>query len=158
MTHLTCMPCTSAHLPAIVALEQRIASYPWQDSLFQDELRPQWQQQSLHYVWLAPDGCVVGFIFCRALIADEWWLLNIGMDPRLRQQGWGERLLRQVMQQSAQRGGESMLLEVAASNRPAQRLYEKCGFVVIGIRKNYYHHTGRQDDALVMQCTLPQTL
>ena len=46
-----------------------------------------------------------------------------------------------------------MLLEVAADNGPAQRLYDRNGFDVIGVRRGYYQATNT--DALVMRLTLP---
>jgi ribosomal-protein-alanine N-acetyltransferase len=43
---------------------------------------------------------------------------------------------------------ERVTLEVAVSNRAAQRLYAKYGFDVVGRRKAYYSDTG--EDALIM--------
>ncbi|MBF0123831.1 MAG: GNAT family N-acetyltransferase [Magnetococcales bacterium] len=147
------VPVTLVHLPEIVALEQRIAAYPWQYALFQDELRAEWRQRSLHRVLLAPpDDRVVGFVFCRALVDNEWSLLNIGIVSELRGCGWGERLLRLVMRHSAKCEDATWLLEVAVTNRAARRLYEKCGLSVIGVRRGYYVSAAGHEDALVMQC------
>ncbi|MPN48284.1 hypothetical protein SDC9_195891 [bioreactor metagenome] len=41
-----------------------------------------------------------------------------------------------------------MTLEVRVSNIPAQRLYEKIGFVNRGIRRQYYSDT--KEDAMIM--------
>ena len=40
------------------------------------------------------------------------------------------------------------LLEVRRSNVPAQRLYQRLGFAVAGVRRNYYTHP--EEDALVL--------
>jgi ribosomal-protein-alanine N-acetyltransferase len=45
-------------------------------------------------------------------------------------------------------------LEVRASNSAARSLYEKLGFEVLGVRKNYYERP--REDALVMGLTLPE--
>jgi ribosomal-protein-alanine N-acetyltransferase len=45
-----------------------------------------------------------------------------------------------------------VLLEVAASNEPAQLLYGKFGFEAIGIRRGYYQPSNT--DAVVMQMEL----
>ncbi|MCD0152611.1 GNAT family N-acetyltransferase, partial [Streptococcus agalactiae] len=42
-----------------------------------------------------------------------------------------------------------VFLEVRYSNIVAQKLYERCGFVVLGKRKNYYHDP--IEDAIVMR-------
>jgi len=47
-----------------------------------------------------------------------------------------------------QRGVERMTLEVRPSNLPARRLYERLGFVEIGICKGYYQDNN--EDAILM--------
>jgi ribosomal-protein-alanine N-acetyltransferase len=46
------------------------------------------------------------------------------------------------------RGAPQVALEVAADNVVAQRLYERRGFTVTGVRRAYYQPSGT--DALVM--------
>ena len=46
---------------------------------------------------------------------------------------------------------ESSRLEVNATNIPAQKLYEKFGFKVVGLRKKYYNN---KDDAIIMTLSL----
>lgn len=48
---------------------------------------------------------------------------------------------------------ESVLLEVRASNKPAQRLYASLGFERVGVRKRYY---GDGEDAVLMTLLLRQ--
>jgi ribosomal protein S18 acetylase RimI-like enzyme len=45
---------------------------------------------------------------------------------------------------------EKILLEVAADNIPARQLYDSCGFVEIGCRKNYYKRGETRRDAVIM--------
>jgi len=45
-------------------------------------------------------------------------------------------------------GARRATLEVRHSNEPAQRLYERFGFTVAGIRRGYY--TNPAEDALVL--------
>ena len=42
-----------------------------------------------------------------------------------------------------------MTLEVRHTNMSAQKLYERFGFVPVGVRKKYYEN---RDDAIVMWC------
>jgi [ribosomal protein S18]-alanine N-acetyltransferase len=46
------------------------------------------------------------------------------------------------------RGATALTLEVRLSNKAAQEMYRRFGFVPVGIRKGYYADTG--EDALVM--------
>ena len=48
-----------------------------------------------------------------------------------------------------QRGSHCLTLEVRASNAPARKLYEKLGFVQVGIRPNYYQHP--REDGLILR-------
>ncbi|MCB1166684.1 MAG: GNAT family N-acetyltransferase [Leptospiraceae bacterium] len=76
----------------------------------------------------------------------EWELLRIGVRPEFRASGLGHRLM-----QAGLRGlAGSVMLEVAANNRSAIKLYEDFGFLEIHRRKNYY----RDSDALIMKLQL----
>ena len=56
--------------------------------------------------------------------------------------------MRTCVQHARDAGCTRMLLEVRVSNAPAQNLYRKYGFEVIGRRPRYY--TDNHEDALVM--------
>ena len=47
------------------------------------------------------------------------------------------------------RDSRCLTLEVRASNEPARALYEKLGFVQVGLRKNYYRNP--REDALILR-------
>jgi len=90
---------------------------------------------------------IAGFIVAR-LIADELHVNNVAIRPEFRGQGLGSALLQTTINQARQRGAKLAQLEVRASNNEAQRLYQKCGFAVVGRRKNYYRQP--TEDALLM--------
>jgi ribosomal-protein-alanine N-acetyltransferase len=96
-------------------------------------------------------GQVVGFAVARLLPPDEVEVLNIATDPVLRRKGIGNSLLQTLLALP----GRFVLLEVRASNRAAQALYERAGFVKVGKRKNYYPAIQIDDetreDAVVMK-------
>ena len=74
-------------------------------------------------------------------------VLTLGVDPDCRRGGIGSTLLTAMIEAFRQEGGQSLFLEVRASNLPARSLYEKFGFTQIGIRRNYYQQP--QEDGLV---------
>ena len=94
----------------------------------------------------APDE-IAGFIVAR-VIADELHVNNVAVRPEFRGQGLGSALLQTTLEQAQKRSAKIAQLEVRAGNGEAQRLYLRCGFTVVGRRKNYYRHP--TEDALLM--------
>ena len=98
--------------------------------------------------WIAMEGKEpVGFILCQ-IAPIEIEVLTFCVRPSHRKKGIGEKLLQQAIG-VAQDTGASLLLEAAADNLPARKLYEKLGFAESGKRKNYYaRDTGAVDAVL----------
>jgi ribosomal-protein-alanine N-acetyltransferase len=65
-------------------------------------------------------------------------LTTLGVLPEHRRAGAGAALLAALVEEAKRRGAGAILLEVAENNAAARNLYEKFGFSVEGIRKNYY--------------------
>jgi ribosomal protein S18 acetylase RimI-like enzyme len=86
-------------------------------------------------------GEVSGFMVSRE-IAGEIEVLNLATASETRRQGIATQLL-------ASLDAEDVFLEVRESNRPARKLYEKLGFVVVGTRPEYYDDP--VESALVMR-------
>jgi ribosomal-protein-alanine N-acetyltransferase len=53
-----------------------------------------------------------------------------------------------MIEQCGEAGARLVTLEVRASNRAAQQLYAKLGFIEVGLRRAYYQDNG--EDALLM--------
>jgi ribosomal-protein-alanine N-acetyltransferase len=87
-----------------------------------------------------------------ALNDTEMWLNNIAVDAAARRRGVGRMLMDDLIARARAHGVKALYLEVAVDNVPAQRLYDGYGFYGIGVRKNYYQHTGT--DAAVMRMDL----
>lgn len=95
-----------------------------------------------------------GFILVRGVV-DEAEILTLAVDPAFRRQGLGSALVRAAMQHAARLGAEVMHLEVADTNRAALALYETCGFVSTGRRRDYYALAdGLRADAITMARSL----
>jgi ribosomal-protein-alanine N-acetyltransferase len=94
---------------------------------------------------------VAGFIVAR-LYADELHVNNVAVRPEFRGQGIGSDLLQTTLEQARERGAKTAQLEVRAGNAEAQKLYQRCGFTVVGRRKNYYREP--TEDALLMNLQL----
>ena len=82
------------------------------------------------------------------ILADEAHITNIAVRNLYQRQGIGELLLIATIDLSAELKASLLTLEVRASNLPAQKLYEKYGFVQVGLRRGYY--TDNREDAVLM--------
>ncbi len=82
------------------------------------------------------------------LIQDECHISTIAVHPDYRGLGLGELLLASMIREGMAGGARSSTLEVRVSNTPAQSLYAKYEFRVVGRRRRYYRDNN--EDALVM--------
>lgn len=86
-------------------------------------------------IFLSMDGeRALGFVQLYPLFASvalqSLWLLNdLFVDPTVRKQGVGERLMKHAEQFAFETGSRGLFLRTATDNYPAQQLYEKCGWV-----------------------------
>ncbi len=92
----------------------------------------------------------VGFALARDL-GDEVEILSLGVMAGCRRRGVGRTLLDAVMAEAGRRRRGSLVLEVAAGNTAARRLYAGAGFVQVGRRPRYYRHTPESGDALILR-------
>ena len=120
---------------------------PWPLSGFEDEL----ENPDSVFLIAGESGAVSGFAAARCL-APEGELLDIAVSPGCRRQGMGAALLNAVLRGLAERGTDTVFLEVRASNAPAIALYAANGFTPCGRRKNYY--TRPAEDAILMKRSL----
>ena len=93
-----------------------------------------------------------GFLLCQ-VTPEQVEVITFCVRPAARRQGIGEHLLWQA--QKTLPLGASLLLEVAADNAPARRLYERCGFTQDGYRKAYYRRGGQTMDAVTYRYGVP---
>lgn len=82
------------------------------------------------------------------MIVDEAHIATIAVHPAMRGRGVGRELLKTLLEQCAQDGAVSALLEVRAGNMTAQNLYKSFGFEEVGRRPRYYRDNF--EDAILM--------
>ena len=91
---------------------------------------------------LKKSGCEIimsenGFIVYR-IVVDEAEIITIGVNPDLRRQGIASAMIGIIEKNIKNQGVKKLFLEVSATNIPAQKLYENCGFKTVGLRPKYY--------------------
>jgi ribosomal-protein-alanine N-acetyltransferase len=93
---------------------------------------------------------VVGFAMLR-ILGDDVELMTIAVEPKYRGKGLGRALMQACFEDLRMTPARRMILEVAADNPPAIRLYQKLGFTKLSERQGYYARPdGRPATALVM--------
>jgi ribosomal-protein-alanine N-acetyltransferase len=135
------------HLAEVAAMEAAVfGPEAWSEGLLWTELSAGHDYRAVF------DGeAVVGYAGT-AFNEPEAWINNIAVDPARRRRGVARMLMDDLLARARAGGAKSVLLEVAVDNVPAQRLYDAYGFYGIGVRRNYYQHTGT--DAAVMRMDL----
>lgn len=101
----------------------------------------------------AGEGEIVGYAGLAFSPPAEAWINNLAVRRDDQRRGIGSMLLEHLLATAQTLGARQVLLEVAADNGPAQLLYDRYGFDVIGVRKGYYQAT--KTDALVMRRMQP---
>jgi ribosomal-protein-alanine N-acetyltransferase len=134
------------HVEALLPLER--ALFPeqhWTARTFWSELG---QLDTRHYVVALEEGdAVVGYAgLCD--YPDEAWVQTMAVAPAQQGRGVGALLLQELLGRGRRRRQRAVSLEVRAGNDPAQRLYERHGFVRTGLRRGYYAPSG--EDAVLM--------
>jgi ribosomal-protein-alanine N-acetyltransferase len=136
-------------LEEILAIENDSFPTPWTPGLFRSEMANPISRMVIGRS--AAGGEVVGYaVFWR--VADEIHLHNIAVRRDLRRGGIAATLLEEVLRRCRPEGARFVTLEVRRSNIAAQKLYERFGFAVSGVRRGYYTDTG--EDALIMSADL----
>lgn len=93
-----------------------------------------------HSLYLARKGeDFIGFcLFANSYVDSFAHLLKILVHPDNRGRHFGEDLLNESMKRLKLEGIKSFFLEVEESNCNAIKLYEKCGFKTIHVKKHFY--------------------
>lgn len=136
---------TEKHVAQVAELEKIcFGSAAWSENSIASELK---NQLSL---WLvALDGETVAGYVGSQTVMDGSDMMNVAVHPDCRRQGIAEELVNALTDALREKESRCLTLEVRASNEPAKKLYEKLGFVSVGLRKNYYRKP--REDALILR-------
>lgn len=86
------------------------------------------------------------------VVLDEAEIARIGVTERVRHSGVGSLILQFGEKICKEKGTERLLLDVREGNLPARKFYEKHGFFVDGVRKNFYDNP--KEDGVLMSKNL----
>ncbi|TFD71829.1 ribosomal protein S18-alanine N-acetyltransferase [Cryobacterium sp. Hb1] len=86
--------------------------------------------------------------------ATEGDIQTIAVADTARGHGLGRALMEALISEARKRGARLIFLEVRADNPGAQRLYQRLGFLDVGVRRGYYQPDNV--DAIVMRLNIPE--
>ena len=147
---------SSVDIPSVLSIEERNSVYPWTQLQFTTTLE---NSNNLCYC-IKLNGKTIGYLIA-LLGVDTADILNIGIDPDFKRQGYGTALLNYLIKKLRKRHISEVLLEVRVGNKSAILFYKKKGFKEITVRKNYYtknsKNQSQREDGIIMSIKIPIT-
>lgn len=133
-------------LQQVMVIENANFAVPWTEMGFFSFLM---REDAMFLV--AEDGNeIVGY--CGLItVPDEGDITNVAVKKSRQGEGIGKLLVSELITLGAKAGVTTIHLEVRTSNEKAISLYQKMGFVQVGMRKNYYENP--VEDAITMTRT-----
>ncbi len=143
MTDLIFEKMTEQHIPRVAELEKQCFSTPWSENALSEEL----SNNFARFIVALSNGEIVGYIGSHNVLG-EVYITNVAVFPEYRKNGFGEALIKMLVETVKNENADFITLEVRKSNASAIKLYEKCGFCAVGERKNFYEKPC--EDAILM--------
>lgn len=126
----------------IAVIEKKYIKEAWSLKLISDEI------EKVNAIFLVAicDDKICGYVSGEN-IAGEFYINNIAVDEKFRRMHIGKKLMEHIGLVAEELGCVFITLEVRNENIAAKYLYEKCGYIPVGTRKNYYSKP--TDDAVI---------
>ncbi len=134
---------TEADLDDILVVENVSHTHPWSIGIFQDCLRVGYYSQILKN---GKDIIAYGVM---SIAVEEAHIFNVCVSSMYRGKGFGLQMMEHLLEVAKEKNAKSVFLEVRPSNEVAIQLYNKIGFLEVGIRKDYYPAKNGREDALI---------
>lgn len=136
-----------ADITEIEALERLCFSVPWTPEM----LRNQIEGEGRVLLVAECEGVLAGYMGLWYVL-DEGCITNVAASPDFRRRGVASALVLEMVSRAKKLDLAFLTLEVRESNSAARKLYEKHGFMVVGMRKRYYETP--VEDAVLMTLVL----
>lgn len=135
-------------LAAVARLEKVCFTSCWSEEQYRAELN---ENAFSHLCVLQEGETLIGYLVYW-ITFETAQLCKLAVAPAQRRRGYAGALMKWMMRAAEQAQCEFVTLEVRVSNYPAIALYERFGFVRVGLRKGYYQDNG--EDAYVYACSM----
>ena len=144
---LDIIPLSEEHIDEIIKIENESFGDPWSRQMFIDLL-------ILDYAvcFAAIENNEISGYLIAYDIAPEIEIMNIAVKESKRGRKIATKLFGEIFEYAKDKNIEKFTLEVRPSNVNAIGLYKKLGFIIVGVRKNYYNNP--KEDAILMSLRL----
>lgn len=119
---------------AVSIIEEQLFSKPWTKQDFVNSLSD-WH--NIYVVVENEQKEIIGYCGIWGVL-DEGQITNVAVRPEDQGKGIGFAMLTELIRMGKNEGLQQYTLEVRESNKKAQSLYKRLGFVEEGKRKNFY--------------------
>lgn len=119
--------------PLLEQIEKACFKDPWNVGMLESEVV---SDMTTYNLFLC-DETVVGY-YSYLHIFDEAHIMNVAILPEYQGLGYGNAMMKSLLDLTAEQGLPNVTLEVRKSNVKAINLYEKHGFNLVGVRSKYY--------------------
>lgn len=147
MNEYTLRHATRDDIPDLLSAERLSFTDPWSEGMLASSLC-----EGVDITLLLCGDTVIGYSVLDRRVPGEAELHKIAMIPNYRGRGLSKLLMDSLLRSAKCAGVSDIFLEVRAKNAPAIGLYEKYGFIRLGVRRGYYKNP--TDDALTMKLEL----
>lgn len=130
-------------IDVLVNISQKSVVPPWSAGNFADAI----QSNLCKVVVGESDGTVCGYIVCYHA-ADEGEIPQVAVAESFRRKGIASSMMEMLFDKLRDDGICRLFLEVRERNAVAIKLYERMGFLSVGVRKDFY--TNPKEDAVIM--------
>jgi [ribosomal protein S18]-alanine N-acetyltransferase len=124
-------------LDEIARIERESFLVPWKREFFATEIDEPYRYARVLSGGRDAEPRVGGYLFAVSLY-EEFHINKIATDPRIRNRGYGRRLLEDAITRARSVRATAITLEVRVSNLPAREFYLSYGFREAYRRKAYY--------------------
>lgn len=124
---------TQDDVPYVYNLDCEVCEVPWSEKTFFDCVAVGYS-----CFVVEENEKILGF-FIASIKNDIVNLLNIAVAKESQGKGIASLMIQYLIKYMKEKGAKEVHLEVRKSNQAAINLYEKFGFVKVGIRKDYYN-------------------
>jgi len=142
-------PMQSDDIDNVYAIELAGHRSPWSRDILRDCVLVNYDCRVIEVV-TSVGVTLAGYIICR-YVETVCHILNLCIKPALQGKGYGQFLLKHVIDTQKNTPVDTIILEVRPSNLVAIHVYQKMGFQQTGIKPGYYQDVNIIEDAVVLQ-------
>jgi ribosomal-protein-alanine N-acetyltransferase len=146
---------TVQDMEQIMAIEKVSFPTPWSENMFRKELKVSMSRNFVARIKAERGKELIGYMNYW-IYAGESHLNNIAVRRDYRRKGIASKLMTEMIRKSLKEGAALGTLEVRRTNGAAIRLYERYGYILKGVRPNYYDDT--KEDGLIMWCDFKESM